>query len=564
MAKIPRLNEIDAIGNTRRVVSVQAPEIAGAATGRALSELGQTIGDIQYRTEKAKQDTDIALTDIKAREALDKARREIENDPSIDPTTYEKVWTEKSKAVLDQFGAPLKSNYAAKIWQERAAGYQAEGTIQIRDTQRKRQIEGVNASLIEAGTAYERQAQDIAIPEAEVAKTREAYEAIIKTQYDNGLIGKDDMALKLAKSDAVAIAGKTTRVSSNIDALVKEGRIAEARAMLTNNASLIDPQTRDALNKTLDESEFNQVTVTKGDDLWTQAKGDLGAYMKLAAKEPNAKLRLSLEDRGAKLDAIKAKAEADDVQAAQQLLWKHVLSGGTVDNASPSVLVATKGDIGFARAFVSARDAEATMSKSEKAALEADSNTARLGFEAFARTNPAAFMGDMKSWHPQLQAAYSAMTAADQLAIQGKRETMTQNGPTADATDKVLQDVTNAAKRIAPELLDTKDRNADTKFKFDGVLYDIAKELSMKQGGVPLTADQAKRAALKALAAYDTNTNGKYRITAYRETNAMTAADIMREDPIVWNKLHAALSANLGRQPNKSEVIAAYQGLMNQ
>lgn len=497
MVKIPTYEQQGEYRPSGRIVQgVRTPVDDGVARG--LVQLGQAGVEIAGRIQQANLDQELVKAETDLRVRMDKARQAIELDPETPDVAIPQRWKQESEAIIGEVGGTISSAKARELWTVRARGLQSEGDTWSVNLQRKRQVDGVRAGFVAMASEAEAQAGDMSISEDTYAAKVDALRALNDTQVAGGFVDKEEGARRQAVLENLALKDRTIRWTSNIDALVKDGRVAEAQAMFDVGAGSVDPQTRARVKEGLDASKQDYAAVEQRDAIWAEAKGDYGTALQLAGKIKDVPLRLKVE-AGLNDKRNQDRAAEDARQDGyQQSLWSHVVNGGTIMNASPSLRAAIDpGRMGSIRAYENARDAESGMNAASKEAWRDQSANIAASFKAMAATAPSMFMQDPAKWSPTDQMLYAAMTPDDQRAIMEKREGMITGGKTADATSKVFSDLMTEAKRWAPKDWQLGGDSQDARENKDNLavtaqIYRLAEELAPQMGGTAIQQKDAQ------------------------------------------------------------------------
>lgn len=503
MAKIPRIEQVGEYQPSRDIVQgVRTPVNDGIARG--LQDLGKATTELADRLYKADTDKKIVEASRKTREDLDRAYRDITESSDILPEDYEKHYREESDRIISA-NAEMVPSGGRDMWRERALGWQSDAVIRTRDVTRQRQVDKARAGIVAETEAIGAQVGDLSLSEKTVADNIAGQRGLIDRQVREGIIDEEAGARLQAQLTEMALKDVTIRVTSNIDELVQNGQVAEARAQFMANYKRIDPATRAAIEKGLDASEFDNRVVTESDRLWTEAKGDYGRFIKEAGKVSDARLRVKIEERGAQLQRQADAAENARQDNLERSMWAHVEKGGTIGNAPASLRGAIDPDrLGSIRAYENARDAENGMNGAQKAAWSAASSGWRNELESAAAMPASTFMQDPSKWSPRDRAKFEALTPTDQNAIRAKQADMRDRGNTQDEVSKIEGQLLDVAKVVADPKWglrsNANNRPAESE-KLLGELRGQAAMLAKENGGRPLTPDQVRYAVALAMKA---------------------------------------------------------------
>ena len=550
----------------RRII--EQPTFApDTSMGDAAMKVAQVGLEITARVQKAETDRQVVTATRLAREQYEKVKFDLEQDQEIKDEDILPTLRKRGEEILSKAGEGINSRTGRDLWQEELKGtLLLDGDAWSRREQIKRGVDRVRGGHIAAQSQMEAKAGDPTISadafEANINDERKA----IALSRSRGFIGDEEVARYNAVLDTLGVKDRTLRFTANLDALMKDGRVAEAEALYqaqmgknSDGRGAVDPDTLARVRTGLDQAKQEFAVIESSDKFWAAAKGDLAKYNQLVSGVQDVPKRLKMEQRGITL-ANQAKAARDAEQdQMQQGLWEHVVGGGTIASYSPSKIAALDPNrLGSIRAYENARDAEKGMTGPQKQAWMDASADTKAGLEWFSRNNPAAFMGRVDTWPENLQRAYAGMTPDDQRAVATKQLEMQDKGRTSDAVDKVMQDALSEARRFAPSIMDSAKDNDAKRMQFEGIMYRNAKALSMTQGGNPISPEQARKIVLQSMAEYDQK---KYGEGVNVALGYMQAEDAAVENPALWAKIADQQKAKLGRAPTRLEVLQAYNAV---
>lgn len=565
MPQLPAYQSQMAAQANRRIIEQPtfAPDTSMADAAMKVAQIGM---EISQRVEKANTDREVITATRLAREQYAKTKFELENDQQIKDEDILPTLRKRGEEIIGKTGEGIRSADARRLWQENLNGtLLLDGDDWARKEQTRRGVDRVRGGHIAAASQMEASAGDLTISAADYESNLNDERTAIARSRQLGFIDEETKARLEAQLNALGVKDRTMRFTANIDALVKDGKVAEAEAQYQaqmglnrEGKSTVDPDILAKIKSGLDQSKQEFAAIEKGDKFWAAAKGNYGKYMELVSGLQDVPLRKKLEERGAQL-AQQAKAAREANQdMLERSMWSHVEGGGTIMNAPPSLRSAIDPDrLGSIRAYENARDAEKGMSPAMKAAWIDQSADFKSGFEWFARNNPPVFMGKMSEWPADIRARYEAMTPDDQRAVSNLQLEMQDKGKTSDSADKVMQDALNEAKRFAPSIMGLK-ADDPKRVQFEGILYRNSKLQAAMQGGNPITPDQARKLVLQTMGEYDTK---KYGEGVNVALGYMQADEAAVEDPEMWARVAAQQEARLGRKPTKLEIMQAYQAV---
>lgn len=565
MVKIPNYEQQGDFRPSGRIVQgVRTPADDGIARG--VQKLGQATLEVAGRIQQANLDQELVKAETDLRVRMDKARQAIELDPETPDVAIPKRWQQESEAIIGEIGGTISSGRARELWTIRARGLQAEGDTWSVNLQRKRQVDGVRAGFVAMASEAEAQAGDMSISEETYAAKVDALRALNDTQVAGGFVDKEEGARRQAVLENLALKDRTMRWSANIDALVKAGRMAEAEEVFSVGAARVDPATRQRMREGLDASKQEYAAVEQRDAIWAEAKGDYGKALQLAGRIKDAPLRLKVE---AGLNQKLAQTEAARQQGketAQRSLWGHMLAGGTIANAPPSVLAATEGAIDFARAYENARDREAGMDAATLKEFTLYSSRVRNMLESGVTMPPNVFMSDPSSWRSDHRQFFESLSAADQTAIHEKRENMRDKGTDVTEVDRVEKALWSEIMRIAPKSWRLDDTRTDSAMKVEltSVIRQQATKVAQDMGGAPIKLDDIR--AYAALALGQTNEGMKLDYTRWNKFSSNFRPDASGaypydRDPADWAAAEQIATQWYGPNATIEQIGEAYRKL---
>lgn len=335
----------------------------------------------------------------------------------------------------------------------------------------------------------------------------------------------------------------------------------------------VDNKTLAQLKSGLDAAKQDYAVVAKGDEFWAAAKGDYGKAIKLAGAITDAPLRTKVEQRLGQMAQQAKAAEEVRQDGLERSLWKHVVEGGTIMNAAPSLRAAIDpGRMGAIRAYENARDAEKTMSPASMAQWKDDSARIRMRLESSLTMPPQVFMSNPATWPQEYFTAYQSMTADDQRAVDEKRQTMTEKSGSVDEVTRIEKLLWDEAKRVAPSGWDLNSQRDQKTPQFNeaaGLIREQAALMAKDMGGKPLTPDEVRQNVgfafgrmkdgenlnIARWAAYGENFRPKFN----QDVNAIGGDT----DPDLYGEAFKAVQAKYpGQMPPMAEVRAAYNQLV--
>jgi len=494
VVKIPTYEQQGEYRPSGRIVQgVRTPADDGIARG--IQKLGQATLEVAGRIQQANLDQELVKAETDLRVRMDKARQAIELDPETPDVAIPQRWKQESELIIGEVGGTISSSRARELWTIRARGLQAEGDTWSVNLQRKRQVDGVRAGFVAMAGEAEAMAGDLAISPETYASKIDGLRALNDSHMASGFIDKEEGARRQVALDGLALKDRTMRWSSNIDALVKDGRVAEAQAVFDTGAADVDPATRQRVKEGLQASQQEFAVVEKGDAIWTQAGGNYGKAIELAAEIKDAPLRLKVEARLNQKHAMVNAALEQEQEGYVTQLWDHVRAGGKIANAPPSLMGSFDKPVRFAsvQAFENARDAEARMSAESKTALREESKALKDMFLGYLKspTLSREFMKPESEWPPGMFDLYRSMRGDDQLEVSTAIEVSASGGKTADDVTKTFNSLMRVAQihgdpawLLGSESVDALENNDNRTLTKS--LMEAAGELSAQYQGQPV------------------------------------------------------------------------------
>lgn len=570
MARIPRAQEMglgdDTAQVTRGVVNVPTIDQSGARTAAtALDQVGGQLREFGQRLHQAEVDRSVAEANIGATNDLDKLKRRLA-ESQADPTTYETTYAEESGRIIEAWGQKVPGG-GRDMWMQRAKEGQLRDTIEVRNLTRQRQLEGEQAKGIAIFENIKDRAGDASLSPAAYGEMQTQGRQLVADQLATGVITKDVAQRYLVELDNAQVADNTARWQSNFDALATQGKIAEAEEWRNTQMglnklgqSIVDPKVLEASKKALDTAKPKYAADAAATDIYNRSRAkdgsfDFAAGIAEARRISDPMVRdLAIQQLGQMVAQDKVAHEQEQDAAAKDL-FEWTKSGRDPTKAPPSLLgrFDNASRMASSISLYNSMQAEKGMTEAQKTQQAIDSAVAVAGFDSLARRQPSLFMQGLNAWPKEYQDAYKSMKWQDQIALSEKVNKMIETGPTSDAVDKVLQDVTKEAARFAPSIMNVAANDQggkERKLQFEGFLYKHAANLSKDQGGQPITPDQAKKIVLRAMGDLDAKKYGE----------GVNMA--LGFDADVYRRVRDALAAKLGEEPSRQAVYEAYKSAM--
>lgn len=565
MPQIPDAYQSTTAATANRRIIGQPTLAPDTSIGDALQKVGNVGLEIASRIQKANVDREVVTANRLAREQYEKAKFDLDQNRDIPDEQIEIQLRETGDAIITKAGEGISSGSARDLWSENAkTNLLVEGDVWARKTAQTRSIDRVKAGHITATADLETKAGDLSISSDAYDKSLQEERGAINRNRDRGIFDDSTAATLVAGLDKLALKDRTMRWSANIDALVKDGRVAEAQAMFDTGAGSVDPDARAQVKKGLEGAKEDYRIVSTTDQLWARARGDYAKFVKETGNIKDAILRTKVEERGDRMRLMANQAENERQDGLQEQMWAHVQGGGTVMNAPPSLRAAIDPDrLGSIRAFESARDWQATLSGAQKAAWADRSLDAKQQLDTMP---PAIFLKPIEQWPPQAKVLYDAMDPDRQRAVRQSQIDMKEKGQTQDAAMSVYRDLVSRAKRLVPSdwKLSTETVMGEKDgLEFSGQLYALAKRYATEGGGKAVTEKDAREIVARALNSYKPYTLGMFGggqgFGLPPDLLAQDAVARLGPDFDVGLALRAQdmLRKRLGREPNSQELASA-------
>lgn len=559
---------------TRGVVDIPVVDNSGArAVAGAVDQAGKALVDFSVRLQKSVIDRSVAEANIGATNDLDKLKRKL-SEGADDPITFEATYTEESDKIINTWAQKVPMG-GRDMWLQRAKQDQLNGTFEVRNLQRTRQLESEQAKGLALHEVVNDSAGDLSI-------SAEAYQKINndgRTAAADALaartITQPEYERRMIQLDDALVVDNTVRFDANISELVAQGRVAEAEALYQTQMGMnkdgknkVNPEVLMNTKKGLASATLEVQAIESSDTLWAAAKGDLGRYNEMVAGVQDVPKRLKMEARGITLaNQVKAAKNAEQ-DAMQQDLFKFVVGGGTIEKYSPAKIGAMEPErLGSIRAFQNARDAEKGMTAEQKAELAQRSKRIGRLFDDMADTNTRTFMAGYDSWSPQTKMLYDAMDTSEQIRVDELVRKTGIEGRSGNAVSKLSADLTEVVKRWAPpEWRIGSDANPENlppqAVAAKEMIRDVAQRNALDTGGKPLSDTQLQDLVIPIFRKLDDKRNWMEIPQVQRgawagDVNSRLTASGM--DNALWEDVKAAIAAaNGGYTPSNDEVMSEY------
>lgn len=325
--------------------------------------------------------------------------------------------------------------------------------------------------------------------------------------------------------------GVQALLQGGVRGFAKQGKFAEAEALVTDAAAQLDPTQRRAFESVIED-----------------AKNDIERERLKQEKERAESQRL--EGNRAEMLILDGQLNRSGIDAL-------VSSGKVSENDKPALVRALRAEDDRRRAEAE----QARMSAAERKAMEERSEDMKFIFEAMADMSPSKFLTGPDGWSETEKKYYSLMTPADQRAVDRKLLDMQISGVTTTAAGSVYSALVDEAKRIVPEWqLSSDAKNLDqNSLPFRGVLRAAAEQIAQEKGGKPLTVDEARDAVARALRSYQPD---KWMGLPTNDRDAWMdragAAAPYDEDANIRNEIRAEWIKAKGKPPTKAELDAEF------
>ncbi len=509
--------------NNLRVVDVQAAP-ADTSVGDAVS----AIGELGMRIAAGRAQAEAADLEVEARKRYDAAYRELEADGEDNGDQFESRMVERSREIRGELLDSVKSGTVRKMFDERLNQIEGGYIIETRNLSRKRQVDGLRASVFESATKLEKTALDKGVPiEADPDRPHlpsfdgeaAALRAKATSMMRNGIIGKEDYAKLDAQVIALREAKDSDWVLDEVDALVEAGDIAAAEEFFKVNYGRILPAQREAAEKAFEAQTLEAKSIQIADQLWDEAGQNYGEFIALSAKIKNPAERTAVEARGARMhnerDAAKSQKQRIDLEEGMS----YVVAGKSpprewMMTADPDAVYTVQERL-QARREQSLRIAG--MTAAEKAAAEDNSKMNLLRLQS-QLTDPALVMAGRRAIlaDPQMKALYDNLLPDEQRAFEKTIiDAQANDGMTTDKTLKAYRDVVALVGVYMPEGLSAKkfegtfkgagegdagtrrvsaNRNkSDAAIELEGEIMRLVEEEIRRTGSSDIPVDRAKQ-----------------------------------------------------------------------
>lgn len=592
MATLPRSPIARNVTNEVRVVS-QARASGGDSVGAALEDAGNAGFEITSRIASAKIAADTAEASIRLRSRLDEEYRAIESDMTGDPSAFEARFRERAAAVSEEEAARLSSQGVRRAFALKSQELTEAFVPGVRDTTRRRQVDGVKAQVLLVGDEYSRLAQDVGKSREALEDYRNDYIALINRQVEAGIYSPAEAEAAKIAGQEVYRSGVSARHLANVDFLIEAGRFGEAREAFKAAYDEIAPADRERAERVIEAKYIEGEAVRWADDIWARSGGNYAQALEEVRKIEDIDARLAAESR---LATMKNQTDAAQAAADQQALSEgmgYVVAGRSLPasflrNASPLVIDRLQTeqrtrrlwDQQMAAASAQERAAIKEMSAGNhrilKAQIARDPELAAAGIEAI--------LAD-----PVMASLFDAM-GPDQrgqffLEVEGARQA---GGVATDAVSKAYKSVVNVAAQYMPEGM--KAENFGNKFRglgegdpgvrrvnqtrnkskaaldFEGALFELVAEESQRLNGAEIPAERARQLVALAYAKAGEKKDGSTLyplsedvaegINSVEERRAIM--DFRRENADLWRAVSSEVRAMV---PNASDALVLDEAL---
>lgn len=502
MARLPRSPiSVDVQNNYRPVQEARA---SGAdPVGQAMEGAGNAGFEIASRMADAKIAADTAEAAIKLRSRLDEEYRAIENDMEGDPAGFEARFRERAAAVANEEAGRITSPAMKRAFAMKSMEQTETYSINMRDTTRRRQVEGVKAQTMRVGANYEKLSADPSKPRELLDAARDDYLSLINQQQRAGIYTPDVAEAARIAAGEVYQAGVTTRHLTNMDAMLDAGRYGEAEEYFKASYAEIAPAERAKAEEVLQTKKQEGMAVTAADKLWADAGQDYAAAITEAAKIENPVDRLAVEGR---LATLKNQWDAG-VQATDQKAWdtgmEYITTGKSIPanvmrDASPKVRDLLQAEVRTRSLW---NQQMATLSAEEKAAIKEASNISKDYVKGFAALAPEQYMMGPSNWGEDLKPVWDSLAPEHKAEIITDINTRAAGGSTFNAADAVLKDLVAQVPMLAPANRQGKDFSGASKSTGQALaeeqavvasLYSQSQDHAKRTGGAPITPQESK------------------------------------------------------------------------
>lgn len=502
MARLPRSPiSVDVQNNYRPVQEARA---SGAdPVGQAMEGAGNAGFEIASRMADAKIAADTAEAAIKLRSRLDEEYRAIENDMEGDPAGFEARFRERAAAVANEEAGRITSPAMKRAFAMKSMEQTETYSINMRDTTRRRQVEGVKAQTMRVGANYEKLSADPSKPRELLDAARDDYLSLINQQQRAGIYTPDVAEAARIAAGEVYQAGVTTRHLTNMDAMLDAGRYGEAEEYFKASYAEIAPAERAKAEEVLQTKKQEGMAVTAADKLWADAGQDYAAAITEAAKIENPVDRLAVEGR---LATLKNQWDAG-VQATDQKAWdtgmEYITTGKSIPanvmrDASPKVRDLLQAEVRTRSLW---NQQMATLSAEEKAAIKEASNISKDYVKGFAALAPEQYMMGPSNWGEDLKPIWDSLAPEHKAEIITDINTRAAGGSTFNAADAVLKDLVAQVPMLAPANRQGKDFSGASKSTGQALaeeqavvasLYSQSQDHAKRTGGAPITPQESK------------------------------------------------------------------------
>jgi len=259
---------------------IEQPTFApDTSMGNALLKVADVGTEIAQRVEKANTDREVVTANRLAQEQIEKAKQDLEQNPDIKDEDFQQTIRKTAETILETTGKGISSSSARDMWSERAKSSLLQDADNWGYSQKlKRGADRVQGAHVAAIADLDSKAGDLTIKPEQYAEWVDGERKLIDRNEATNITSHEQAARLRAGLDGLIRKDFTVRWTSNIDALVKDGRIAEAEAVYQSALANSTPKGPETTKLPAAEEEkyqawIKKIGMTKADGMAMTADG---------------------------------------------------------------------------------------------------------------------------------------------------------------------------------------------------------------------------------------------------------------------------------------------------
>jgi hypothetical protein len=568
-------------------VKVVAKDYSGQeAQGEAVSRLGDMVHNIGIKLREQEITTQVGEAHIGLDVELSRAEAAIKADGKLQPGDVQAAWKEKSDAILAKYSEGMTSPMHLRLFQDQATKRIAGGTERMDVDVLRRRHDGMTAGISRAGDRVEELLKDTTVDESHLAEPMAGFSFLVKNARRQGAIDETREAELLGKLDAAHKAALGDRTMAKIDAAVAAQDFRTAQLLYDDENKRLTEQDRSRVRTVLQAGKLQKDALDTSRSMVDQAvdprtgKVDEARLMKLENGIQDPKLYNQVVQYNNVATGQRKAAYMQVQEGLQDQLMKHVLGGGSVLDAPPSLLARLEpARQASVRAFESYREQEAYMSPGQRAALKQSSALAHSSLLALGSRE---LLRPFEEWAPSDQKRYADMSTDDKIRMDNTITKLRENGGSETSIDKIMKQAKTRLKIIAPKewKIGTPKMSEDAK-DFMGFLQMQIADESEAVGGARLDDKAMNRVISNAMNSWwDQADKGWFGDKAAPWKNGNVGlVEVMRDGsergivsqeaidavpPEAWAEMRAQLVREGVDNPNHAEIVSRWNAYVTE